>query len=116
MDRDFLRRKFMKFRKTLDTLREIELRFNPNGIFHIPLSPRSYSIKFGKERKSVYVSAGHALHTEKSFRNLIKTNRNQIEFTTFRLIWNQTDDRLVPNQSENCKYNLISVCSNNILK
>ena len=31
-------------------------------------------------------------------------------FTTFRLNWNQTDSvRLVPNQSENGKYNLISV-------
>ena len=31
------------------------------------------------------------LHTEKSFRNLIKSTRNQIEFTVFRLIWKQTD-------------------------
>ena len=37
------------------------------------------------------------LHTEKSFRNLIKSTRNQIVFTIFRLIWNQTDVRLVPN-------------------
>ena len=36
------------------------------------------------------------LHTEKSFRNLIKWNRNQIVFNIFRLIWNQTDSvRLV---------------------
>ena len=48
-------------------------------------------------------------HTEKSFRNLIKPTRNQIVFTIFRLIWNQTDVRLVPNQWENGKYNLISV-------
>ena len=45
---------------------------------------------------------------EKSFRNLSKSNRNQIVFTIFRLIWNQTDVRLVPNQSKNGKYNLIS--------
>ena len=40
-----------------------------------------------------------ALHTEKSFRILIISNRNQIVFTIFRLFWNQTDVR----------YNLISV-------
>ena len=50
------------------------------------------------------------MHAEKSFRKLIKSNRNQIVFTTFRLIWNQTDTvRLVPKQSESGKYNLISV-------
>jgi len=48
------------------------------------------------------------LHTEKSFRNLVKSTRNQIVFTIFRLIWNQTDVRLVQNQSEDAKYNLIS--------
>ena len=31
----------------------------------------------------------HAARTEKSFRNLIKSNRNQIAFTIFRLIWNK---------------------------
>ena len=46
--------------------------------------------------------------TEKSFRNLIKLTRNQIVFTIFRLIWNQTDVRLDPNQPDNGKYNLIS--------
>ena len=56
------------------------------------------------------------IHTEKSFRNLIKSNRNQIVFTIFWLIWNQTDVRLVPNQSENDNYNLISVWLNKILK
>ena len=49
------------------------------------------------------------LHTEKSFWNLIKSTRNQIVFAIFRLIWSQTDVRLVPNQSENGKYDLISV-------
>ena len=33
------------------------------------------------------------IHTEKSFRNLIKSNRNKIVLTIFRLIWNQTEDR-----------------------
>ena len=37
------------------------------------------------------------------------SNRNQIVFTIYRLIWNQTDVCLIPNQSENSKYNLISV-------
>ena len=30
----------------------------------------------------------YAVHAEKSFRNRIKSNRNQIVFTIFRLIWN----------------------------
>ena len=51
---------------------------------------------------------GDKLHTEKSFRNLITSIRNQIVFSISRLIWNQPDVRLVPNQSENGKYNLIS--------
>ena len=41
------------------------------------------------------------LHSEKSFPNLIKSNWNKIVFTIIWLIWNQTDVRLVPNQSEN---------------
>ena len=41
-------------------------------------------------------------------RNLIESTRNQIVFNIFRLIWYQTDVQLVPNQSENSKYNLIS--------
>ena len=49
------------------------------------------------------------LHTEKFFPNLIKSNRNQIVFTILRFIWNQTDVRLVPDKSENGKYNLILV-------
>ena len=53
-------------------------------------------------------------HTEKSFRNLIKSNRNQIVFTIFRLIRHQTDVRLVSNLSENGNYNLISVWFNKI--
>ena len=55
-------------------------------------------------------------HTDKSFRNLIKSNRNQIVFTIFWLIRNRTDVRLVPNQSEKSKYNLISVLYNKISK
>ena len=56
------------------------------------------------------------IHTEKSFRNLIKSTWNQIVFTIFRLIWIQTDVRLDPNQSENGKYNLISDWLNKIKK
>ena len=55
-------------------------------------------------------------HTEKSFRNLLKSNRNQTVVTVFRLIWIQTDVRLVPNQSENGNYNLISGWFNKISK
>jgi len=46
------------------------------------------------------------------FETCIKSNRNLIVFTIFWLIWNQTDVRLVPNQSANGKYNLISVWFN----
>ena len=47
------------------------------------------------------------LHTEKYFRNIIKSTRGQIVFTIFRLLWNQTDIRLVPTHSEYGKYYLI---------
>ena len=53
--------------------------------------------------------SGSFMHTEKSFQNHIKSNWNQIVFTIFRLKWNRTVVRLFPNQSENDKYNLISV-------
>ena len=43
---------------------------------------------------------GNSSHTDKIFRNLIKSNRNQIVFTIFRLIWNQMDIRFILNQSE----------------
>ena len=56
------------------------------------------------------------LHTEKSFRNLIKSTGNQIVFTVFRLTWIQTDVRLVLNQPKNGKYNLISGWFNKIPK
>ena len=48
-------------------------------------------------------------HTHKYFPNLIKLNRNQIVYTIFRLILDQTDIRSVTNQSENGEYNLISI-------
>ena len=56
------------------------------------------------------------IHTEKSFRNLIKSTRNQIVLTIFWLIWIRTDVRLDLNHSENGKYNLISVWFNKISK
>ena len=49
------------------------------------------------------------LHIETYFLNLAASTWNQIVFTIYRLISIQTDVRLVPNQSENGKYNLISV-------
>ena len=54
------------------------------------------------------------LHMEKYFRKLIKSNRNQIVYTIFQLIWNQTDVCFVPNQSEGGEYNLIPVLFNEI--
>ena len=60
-----------------------------------------------------YALQGH--YTQRHFfRNPIKLNWNQILYTIFQLIWNQTDDRLVPNQSENGKDNLISGWFNKI--
>ena len=56
------------------------------------------------------------VHTEKYFRNLIKSQRNQIVFIIFWLISNQTDVRLDPNQSKNGKYNLILVWINKVPK
>ena len=55
-------------------------------------------------------------HTEKSFQNLIKSIRNQIVIIIIWSIWNQTDVRLVPNQSENGIYNLNSGSFNKISK
>ena len=69
--------------------------------------------------KHLWNSARHFyLHayTEKSFRNLNKSSRNQNVFTIFRLIWIQTEVNLVPNQSKDGKYNLISVWFNKIWK
>ena len=40
-------------------------------------------------------------------RNFVESTPNQIVFSIFRLILIQTDVRLVPNQSESGKYNLI---------
>ena len=58
---------------------------------------------------------GNAIHTAKYFPNLVKSIRNQIVFTIFRLIWYQTDVRLILIQSQNGKYNLISVLWDQIL-
>ena len=66
-----------------------------------------YRIEFKRKLKYSFVSVEFA-HTEKSIRNLIKSNRNHIAFIIFRLIWNQTEFRLVTNHSENDNYNLIS--------
>ena len=52
--------------------------------------------------------------TEKSCLNLFKSNRTRIVFKIILLIWNQTGFCLVPNQSENGKYKVISVSFNNI--
>ena len=56
------------------------------------------SLLNGREEK---FKSGICVHTEKSFLNLVKSTRNQIVFTIFRLIWIQMDFRMDPNQSEN---------------
>ena len=58
----------------------------------------------------------YIIQKDKSFPNPIKSTRNQIVYTIFRLIWIQVDVRLDPNQSENGKYNLISGSFNKILR
>ena len=87
-----------------------------------PIMPRGYKpltwpmIKF--RLGANFTRSRSAPHTEKYFRNLIKSNRNQIVFTIFRLAWNskrQTDTAnskrpfAVPNQLENDNYNQILV-------
>ena len=56
------------------------------------------------------------IRAEKYFQNIIKSTRNQIVFTIFRLIWIQTDIRFDKNQSQNGKFNLISGWFNKISK
>ena len=58
----------------------------------------------------------YIMYTVIYFWYLIKSNWNQNVFTILRFMWNQTDVRLVPDQSESPKYNLISVWFNNISK
>ena len=60
-------------------------------------------------KKNAPVIAFALVRIEKTYRNLIDSNRYQIVFTILRLIWIQTDCvRMDPNQTENDKYNLIS--------
>ena len=49
------------------------------------------------------------IHAEKYILYSCQLNRNQIVFTTFRLIWNQTELSFAPNKSEEGRYNHISV-------
>ena len=58
-------------------------------------SRRLHSISNVNMLREVHHQNRAGAHTQ---RNVIKSNRNQIVFTIFRLIWNQTDVRLVPNQ------------------
>ena len=51
----------------------------------------------------------NTMNIEKYFLNILKSNQIWIVLTLFRLILQQTKFRLVPDQSENVKYNLISV-------
>ena len=67
-------------------------------------------------RFTIFSSPGNRCFAQKYFWNLIKSNRNQIVFIIFRLIWNETNIRLVPDQSENDKYNLIWIWFNKISK
>ena len=68
-----------------------------------------YFVLYSKLKGKIKVSLiRDCTYTEKLFGILI----NQLEmiiYTIFRLIWNQTDVRLVPNHPENAKYNPILI-------
>ena len=64
---------------------------NPN-VCGISRLSNDYSVKKTSEKKK--------LHSDKSTSDSCQINRNQIVFTIFWLIWNQTDVPMVPNQSE----------------
>ena len=49
------------------------------------------------------------IYTKESTSNTCCINQNMIVYTIFRIIGNQMEFRLVPNPSENGKYNLIPV-------
>ena len=53
---------------------------------------RAYGNKMLHQCREIKLAKKLLLHTGKSFRKLIKSTRNQILFTIFRLIRNQTDD------------------------
>ena len=84
-------------------------------IFKRKLSVKLYPIRFENKQKPISLSVW-CVHPKNFFRNLIKSTWNKIVYTIFRLIWYQTDVRLVPNKSENGKYNLISAWFNMISK
>ena len=106
-----------KFSSTRESFkRVIAIRVNWNiSIWNFINASHRYPRQNTSENVPIY-SGTVTIHTEKSFRNLIKSNRNQILFTIFQLSWNQKKVRLVPNQSENGKYNLILVWFNKISK
>ena len=87
--------------------------------FQSGLSPSHLAEKFQRKSNNKKKSNQKIFpaHTQKYFSNLIKSTRNHNVFTIFRLIWNTNGRvRLVPNQSENGKYNLISGWCNKISK
>ena len=45
-------------------------------------------VEFYFPQRAIKINYSVHTQTEKYFRNLIKSNRNQIVFTIFRLIWN----------------------------
>ena len=56
-----------------------------------------------------YMAWPEFLQIAKYFRNHIKSNQNQIVYTIFQFIKNQTNIRFVQNRSENGKHSLISI-------
>ena len=81
------------------------------------ISNNNYAYNFIVSIMCIIISTGYVqVHKEKTFWNLVNSHRNQILFTICRLIWNQTDVHLAPNQSKNGEYNLISVWINKIPK
>ena len=96
-------------------LRQFEMTLQPNIYICIYIKTLHNGVvwgQFGIQNIKVYkVTHTRALHihTEKSFRNHVKSNRYQIVCNILRFILNQTEFHFVSNQSENGRYNLISV-------
>ena len=67
--------------------------------------PKTCGISFNRHEFSF---SKYPTHKRIFFRNLIKSNRNYIVFTIFRLIWNQTDANL-PIEYPMERYHLICV-------
>ena len=79
------------------------------GIFCICLGEKKTEFHLFSNLIEKLQTKSYYVETEKSAFASSYINRNHIVFSIFRLILNQTEFRLVANQSKNGKINLISV-------